>query len=120
MTNQIAQTQPATETYTFLFRKENKNFNYDNVFYANVELAAGLDCFEAIAAALAKGAITKGSHRSGTFEVQCDRGIWVQTKARKINAARPSLVRWASWEDMEADEEAGGTGFAVDCGVAMG
>ena len=108
-----------TETYSFIARREGKNFNKDNHNAVSVVMAAGLTLQEALEEAFAARVIGKGSHRSGVFQVQCDRGVWVSTKDARIDLSTPrkaKVVYFASWEEMEADEVAGGTGYAEDCG----
>lgn len=111
-----------TENYTILLRAEGKNFSMDDIRSQDFTAAAGLSLQEVLEAAHAAKVIGTGSARSGAFEVQCDRGIWATTNSRRIDlstATKAARVRFASWDSMEADEVAGGTGLAVDCGEAV-
>lgn len=107
----------ATETYTFIFRSEGKNFDPMVQDSVNVDLPAGLDLQTALETARSNGLIGKGSHRSGCFEVWCDRGIWTSTVSKRIDLStdrKAAKVVFASWDDMDATDM-----DAADCGTPV-
>ena len=115
-------TNAATETYHFFFRPEGKNFSKAVINMAEMVAAPGLSLQEALEAALEGRIIPKGSHRSGCFQVQCDRGIWTSAADSRMDLSTPrkaAKVWFASWDAMEADEVAGGTGCPTECGEAL-
>ena len=61
-----------------------------------IEPAAGLD--QILEAAYAAGA-SKGSSRSGVFEVQTDSGIWDREDGGKLAPGRPA--RFRTWSELE-------------------
>ena len=102
-----------TERYDFFYRTENKNFDPSNTFYMILELPAGLTVGQALEMARDAGItapqrpLAKGSHRSGCFEVQCDRGVWQHVDSKKIDVSTPrkaANVQWRTWEQIEAEE----------------
>tara|TARA_R100001086_G_scaffold92068_1_gene45621 strand:- start:413 stop:781 length:369 start_codon:yes stop_codon:yes gene_type:complete len=113
---------PRTETYDFFFRPEGRKFSKDNVVSVTMVAVAGLTLQEALVAALDARILPKGSHRSGCFQVQTDRGIFQSAKDSRIDLSTPrkaANVFFASWEAMEANELSGGTGCPTECGTAL-
>lgn len=111
-----------TENYTILLRAEGKNFSMDDCRAQDFTAAAGLSLQEVLEAAHAAKVIGAGSARSGAFEIQTDRGIWMTTNSRRFDLSTPAKaarVFWATWEVIEADELAGGDGCPSRVGEAV-
>jgi len=97
--------------FDFFFRMEGKNFNRDDVHYLTLDLdleaedleELGWEAFltEALTQAWAEG-MSKGSHRSGCFEVQCDLGIFAHKDQNKINPDNLSKVTFKTWDELDA------------------
>lgn len=84
----------------FFHRKENKNFDPNDVWVVELDLPETVTLAEALDAAHAAG-MSKGSQRSGCFEIQTDRGIWSQVNGKKIDPTRPELTPFKTWEELE-------------------
>jgi hypothetical protein len=112
-----------TARYDLFDRAEGRNFSLDNEKRAHTMVGpAGITLAEIIELARANGVIGKGSARSGVSEVHTPDGIYITTDDKRIDLSTPrkaAKVLFASWEAMEADEVAGGTGDAADCGVSL-
>lgn len=76
-----------------------------NVRSVRVEVAAGAGLAEILEAAWRAGA-SKGSSRSGIFEVQTEAGIWAQLDGGKIDLTTgPGRARavFRTWDELEAE-----------------
>lgn len=92
--------------YDFFWRTENKDkekvFSEENARQMRLVLPDDMELEELLEEAWANG-MSKGSHRSGCYEIQGPDGMWLGKNQRKINPEKPSSFRFVTWE--EWDEE---------------
>lgn len=89
---------------TLIMRAENKDFDYDDHRVVDISVPADADLKTILEIAYSLG-VSKGSFRSGTFQVQTDRGIWSHPRDRKLDPwKRPQHCIFATWEEIEAAE----------------
>ncbi len=86
-------------TWDFFFKTENKDFHeyWKNrpAHQHRMELPSTFTLTQAIAAAHADG-VSKGSSRSGIFEVQNDLGIFLEVNRK--------TAQFKTWETLEKEE----------------
>jgi len=83
-----------------------KRFATRNVRVVTVEVEASASLPEILAAALKRGA-SKGTHQTGIFEVQTDRGIYDRADGMRLDVSTPlkaAKVRFKTWDQLEAEE----------------
>ena len=91
------------------FRRENKNFKPQRIltdrFEVEVTAQPGTDqeLGQILNSVWNQGA-SRGSHRSGIFEIQTDLGIWSQINEKKLNPSRMQLTRYQSWDQLISEE----------------
>lgn len=90
-------------------RRENKKFDPSKVYTHRIQVH-GLsredrvaDLQTIIEAAWAAG-VSKGSQRSGIFEVQTDDGIYSHINEKKIDPSKPNKVEFLTWDEIENEE----------------
>lgn len=94
--------------WQFFCRTEKKNFDYDDVVFAEMQLPRNMDLATALETAQAEGVISRGSHRSGCFQVQTDDGIFSQVNDRRIDlstARKAELVEMKTWEELDDEDD---------------
>jgi len=90
---------------SIFYRKENKNFKPENIFGETLEVDCGADLNSILDYIYQNGLASKGSSRSGIFEVQTDAGFWKQVDEKKIDLSTPRrasktvFVTWEQWEE---------------------
>lgn len=94
--------------HDFYYRRESNRHHPKDVpaVCLTLDLADETTLPEALCAALAAG-MSKGTHRSGCFEVQTDRGIWSQRDGNRIDLSttrKVALTTFKTWEQLEAEE----------------
>jgi len=92
--------------YDFFYRREGKNFSKSNPAICLTLDIDTDDLAEAIKVALESG-MSKGSARSGCFEVQTDEGIWSQVDGNRIDLSTPrrrEKVVFKTWDQLESEE----------------
>lgn len=109
-------TTTTTETFNFFHRAERstsflakRGVTFDE-FWADtaaheftVEVPKGTDLKRAFEFAYSAG-LSRGSSRGGSFQVQCDRGIWEHIDSRRIDGAPAHKVTFKTWDEIEAEE----------------
>jgi len=87
------------------FRRYNRSLertlSAGNVVVVQLDLPADTGLPDILAAAYRAGA-SKGSSRSGIFEVQTDIGIWSREDGGKIDP--PTRARFSSWSALDGAE----------------
>ena len=107
------------ESYDLFDRPENKAFDPETIRHSRMVAAAGLTLPQILTEARERGIVGRGTARSGVFQVQCDRGVWVHASERRIDLSssrKANNVRFASWEQIEQDEVNGGDGDVARIG----
>ncbi len=91
--------------FDFIMRREGKNFDPEAIYDFSLALPAETTLADALTAAWAAG-MSKGSQRSGCFQVQCDAGVWDHKNQKAIRLNRLADAPFRSWEAIEAAEVA--------------
>lgn len=101
--------------FDFFDRPEGKNFDPDAERYLLLDLPFSLEDFSAqpwidilrVALTTAwKSGLSKGSFRSGCYQVQCDAGIFSHKNAKRIDLDKLHMVTFKTWEQLDAEFEA--------------
>jgi hypothetical protein len=99
--------------FDFFYRAEGKNFSRDDERYLICEVDVDSGDFQgegwmpkvltlALEEAYANG-MSKGSYRSGCFQIQCDLGIFNHVTQNKIDPQKPQLVTFKTWEQFDQE-----------------
>jgi len=94
--------------WDFHFRRYNKDvgkmMGIDNKRYFTIMLPPDTMLDKAFDAAYRAG-LSKGSHQSGSYEVQNDNGIFQHVNDKKINTNIPKKYTFKTWDELEAEEK---------------
>ena len=91
---------------TICYRKENKNFDANKIYSENIDVdmefetnGACLTDLDVILNYIWENRLaSRGTHRSGIFQVQTNAGIWEHINEKKIDVKKPQLLQFISWE----------------------
>lgn len=101
---------PEYTRWDFFFRLYHRNkermLSDQNKSDLSIMLPPNTTLAEALVAAREAGA-PAGSHITGIYEIQNDKGMYWQVHDRKIVPERPKKYRFRTWDEMEALEAAG-------------
>jgi hypothetical protein len=104
------ETPPEYTRWDFFFRLYHRNkermLSDQNKSDLSIMLPPGTSLSDALGAAREAGG-PSGSHITGIYEIQNDKGIYWQIHDRKIVPERTNKWRFRTWEEMEALELAG-------------
>ena len=89
--------------FNFFMRREGKNFDTEDIHDMTLSLPSTSTISEALTAAWVAG-MSRGSQRSGCFQVQSDLGVWEHINEKAIRLSRLDMVTFRTWQQIELDD----------------
>lgn len=94
------------------FRRESRQFKPESIYTYRLNVDFPVNTPQAVQRIMdiaAAQRISRGSARSGIFQIQSNDGIWTHRNERRIDLSTPrraALVTFQTWDELEAAEAA--------------